>query len=400
MPPRLPTKMINPVEIRRWAEGKYPALIDAHFRGETLFPLEVTRFGRTDPNETAEEIDRQIRQLLDGSVEVMCPDLPAIARPKGRPGYSVAMGLSRMRRHGEQPLPTRVWFEGLDDFLVFLGKKGEWFQLLNDVAALDVAGVASAAWARQNARVLLARISAGEGTALALALAAFQARPLPSCFAREIALPGISGKFIEDHLELIAEILREIGSPAWQPSESAYLQLGLRQTSRLLRLMILDGNRADYGVSQPSWRQLPAGTNQLLIVENLRTFLTLPALPGVVALYGEGHAAQTLSNLSWLGSVPTYYWGDLDSNGFAILNSLRRLFAHVTSVMMDAETLNAHTGLLTSAAKLKKPSFELLTPNERSAAMFAQDQGQGIEQEKIPIGHAHQILRAALCPNS
>lgn len=384
--------MLNPVKIRQWAEGKYPGLIDAHFRGETMFPLEVTRFGRTDPNETAGEIDRQIRQLLDGSVEIVCPDLPAIARPKSRPGYSVALELSRMRRHGEQPLPTRVWFETLDDFLAFLGKKGEWLQLLNDVAALDAAGMASATWARQNARALLVRISAGEGKALALALAALQARPLPDCFAREIALPGISGKFIEERLQLIAEILRDIGSAAWQPGENAHLQLGLRQTRRLLRLMVLDGNRVDYGVSQQSLRQLPAGTDRLLIVENLRTFLTLPPLRGILALYGEGHAVQTLSDLSWMRSVPVHYWGDLDPTGFAILNSLRRICPQVSSVMMDAETLNAHTSLLTSAAKLKKTHFDLLTPNERTAAAFVQDHGQGIEQEKIPTGHAHRIL--------
>jgi hypothetical protein len=48
-------------------------------------------------------------------------------------------------------------------------------------------------------------------------------------------------------------------------------------------------------------------------------------------------------------------------------------------------------------SKVEKPLFELLTPGERSAAMFVQDQGQGIEQEKIPIGQAHLILRATLC---
>lgn len=392
--------MLNPAKIRQWAEGKYLGLIDAHFRNENVFPLEVTRFGRTDPNETAGEIDHQIRQLLDGSVEIVCPDLPAIARPKSHPGYSVCLELSRMRRHGEQPLPTRVWFETSDDFLAFLGKKGEWLQLLNDVAALDAAGLASASWARQNARALLVRISPGEGKALALALSALQARPYPGCFAREIALPGISGKFIEEHLQLIAEVLRDIGSPAWQSGENAHLQLGLRQTSRLLRLMVLDDNRGDYGVSQQFFRQLPPGTNRLLIVENLRTFLTLPPLQGVLALYGEGHAVQTLSDLPWVRSVPVHYWGDLDPTGFAILNSLRRICPQAFSVMMDVETLNAHTSLLTSAAKLKKPHFDLLTPYERQAAAFVQDHGQGIEQEKIPIDQALKILRMHCVPNT
>lgn len=385
--------MLNPAKIRQWAEAKYPGFIEAHFRGETMFPLEVTRFGRTDPNEAAGEIDRQIRQLLEGSAEIVCSDLPPIARPKSHPGYSVSLELSRMRRHGEQPVPRRVWFETSDDFLAFLGRKAEWLQLLNDVAALDVAGLAPAAWARQNARALSVRISPGEGKALALALAALQARPLPGCFAREIALPGVSGKFIEEHLQLIAEILREIGSPAWQPGESAHLQLGLRQTSRLLRLMILDESREDYGVPQQFFLKLPTGTDHLLIVENLRTFLTLPPLRGVLALYGEGHAIQTLSDLLWVRLIPVHYWGDLDPTGFAILNSLRRICPQVSSIMMDDETLNAHKGLLASAAILKKPHFGLLTPSERSAATFVQELGQGIEQEKFPTDYTHEVLR-------
>jgi hypothetical protein len=42
---------------------------------------------------------------------------------------------------------------------------------------------------------------------------------------------------------------------------------------------------------------------------------------------------------------PVYYWGDIDTHGFAILDQLRSHFDHVTSLLMDRDTLMAHEDL-------------------------------------------------------
>jgi hypothetical protein len=385
--------MLTRDEIRRWAVAKLPGMIEAHYRGENLFPLEVSRFGRADRSDSAAEIDRQIRQLIDGSVEVVCNDVRAYARPRKGVGYSVQLSVVRMRVHREQVLPTRVWFESLEDFLGLLGRQAEWGQLAADVEALALAGPKVAAWARANARQLLHRLTPGRGPALAAALVALEQRPLPGCFAREIALPGISGKFIEEQVQLIAEILQNIASPAWRPGPHAHAQLGLRQTSRLVRLMVLDGAAADYGLPLARFRELPAGTDRLVIVENLRTFLTLPPLPDTVALFGEGYAVQALADTAWLGGTPIHYWGDLDPSGFAILNGLRRNHPQIRSVLMDAVTFEVHRALRAVAVRLKNPTFDLLTEEEAIVARSAQADGLGIEQEKLPVAYAHDVLR-------
>ena len=36
--------------------------------------------------------------------------------------------------------------------------------------------------------------------------------------------------------------------------------------------------------------------------------------------------------LSWLKQKPMYYWGDIDTHGFAILDQLRSKFLHVQSL--------------------------------------------------------------------
>ncbi len=42
---------------------------------------------------------------------------------------------------------------------------------------------------------------------------------------------------------------------------------------------------------------------------------------------------------------PLYYWGDIDTHGFAILDQLRSSFDHVESLLMDRRTLLAFEAL-------------------------------------------------------
>jgi hypothetical protein len=389
--------MVTPDELRRWARGKLPDFVDAAIHAQSIFPLDHTRFGRVDRTTPTIEIDTQVRALLNEATEVICPELPAIEKPRQGLGYSIALSVHRLRQHGgAQPLPSRVWFETADDFLHFIGETERWHILRSDIASIAVAGTEFSTWATTNARALRTRLVAGSGPALAAALTALHNRPHPGCFAREIPLPGVSGKFIEENLALLADILRAIGSPAWREGETIHAQLGLKQTSRLLRLMSLNGDQLDYGVPLNRFIALPAGTERMLIVENLRTFLTLPRLPGTLALFGEGHAVQTLASHHWFAHVPITYWGDLDPTGFDILGRLRRVHSHVRSAMMDTATLATHRNLLSKAAPVENPAFETLTREENGAAIQVQESRHGIEQEKLPPDFIHGMLKSFL----
>lgn len=48
--------------------------------------------------------------------------------------------------------------------------------------------------------------------------------------------------------------------------------------------------------------------------------------------------------MRWLSNLPVWYWGDLDTHGFAILDRLRASLPQTTSFLMDRETLLAHRG--------------------------------------------------------
>ena len=396
--------MTTPEELKEWAQVKFSDFIQSEAQGVNIFPLENRRFGRLDRSDRTVDIDTQIRHLLAGACEVVCPDLPVLARCKTGFGFSVKLSVGRLRAHGGlQPQPTRVWFETKDDFLHFIGQTRYWELLNLDISAIGKAGAVFAEWAIKNPLVIKNKLRRGEGADLSAALLALHSKPRPMCFAREIALEGVSGKFIESNLGLLARILQEVGSPAWAAGPSEHDQLGLSETSRLLRLMILDGDKADYGLPLDRFFNLPVGCSQILIVENLRTFLTLPALPNTLGIFGEGYAVLTLkTHKIWLSKVPIFYWGDLDPIGFKILDLLRVDYPEIKSVMMDFCTLEQNRKLLSSADNSAQANFKTFSEDELKAYSEVQQIAQGIEQEKIPPLFAYNYLTkiSAFCPPS
>src|SRR5687767_2429515 len=114
--------MLTPTEIKRQAQRKYVDFVAAHFRGESFFPLPV-RFGQPSPSSSLGQLRREIEELWQGSHEF-----------SGH-GYRIEFEERRMRLHGEQRLPVRVWFEDASDFLRFIGHADKFRHLEEDAAA-------------------------------------------------------------------------------------------------------------------------------------------------------------------------------------------------------------------------------------------------------------------------
>lgn len=395
--------MLTPTDILRQAQRKYPDFVAAYCRGEAFFPLSV-RFGLPSPSSSLGQLRREIEELWQGSYEF-----------KGH-GYRIEFQQRRMRLHGEQRLPVRVWFENANDFLRFVSQADAFHRLQEDIHNVVTQAPEIEPWIRENGRLLVASLESGDGRALGLALSALHRCPKPNCFAREIALSGVSGKFIENNLQLIATILCDIKSPAWSEGPDYHSQLGLRTIPRMLRLMLLDGHRQDFGIPHNRFVR-PAEVNTVLIIENLRSFLTLPTFAKTLAIFGEGRASQTLGKIGWLSEVRLFYWGDLDPYGFTILAGLRRDFSGVQSVLMDDAAFQKYEGLIapvpikhfkfSNGVVAEDSSWNLLSTNELAAARATIQNvrtvenglyARGIEQEKIPLADsASELLRALSC---
>jgi len=178
-------------------------------------------------------------------------------------------------------------------------------------------------------------------------------------------------------------------------------RFGLRVDEPLIHLRLLDPLLQDRlklcieNLATPVSQLVTFAWSELivLIVENKKTFLTLPPRSNAVALFAFGAAAELLTSLIWLKNNRILYWGDLDVHGFHILSRLRRTFPHVESLMMDRDTLERFETLCGPAKEGRYEEVQGLTAAEQEVYQTVKARNLLLEQEKIPHEYVLQKVR-------
>jgi len=226
-------------------------------------------------------------------------------------------------------------------------------------------------------------------------------------YLRQIDVPGVDTKFIEAREGLLGELLEAVGCER-TPGIGRGLERGFGFATKpdRIRLRRLDDSSVlpgtlftDVSVRMDELVNLAPSFTAVLVVENEVTFLALPPLPGVLAVFGAGFDVLRLARLRWLDEARILYWGDIDTHGFVILERLRSTFPQVTSVLMDAATLAAHRG---QWVREPRPSREHLGRlSEAESQVYADLVGDvhgpavRLEQERINYAHVVNSLRSA-----
>jgi hypothetical protein len=137
----------------------------------------------------------------------------------------------------------------------------------------------------------------------------------------------------------------------------------------------------------------------VFITENEVNGLVFPDIPASLVIFGLGYGVQLLGEVEWLKEKTLYYWGDIDTHGFAILDRLRADFPHVQSFLMDHETLLAHRELWVTEEDRYEGALSRLTPPERSLFDDLKHDSLGrrirLEQERISFGWFWKFLSQA-----
>lgn len=186
----------------------------------------------------------------------------------------------------------------------------------------------------------------------------FLDNPRPGVGLREIAVPGIDSKFIENNKQILDVMLSwTMPEEALDRSASGVIgggferRHGLVTSDPLIRFRLLDPDEhrpfgiGDFSVPSRDFHAADIHCDVVIICENKRTFETFPAVAGGIVLWGQGRAVALLGGATWLRGRRLIYWGDIDSHGFSILSHLRSHFPHTESMLMDQETLLAHRNL-------------------------------------------------------
>lgn len=292
---------------------------------------------------------------------------------------------------GVNQLPAAAVFESAADEIGFIGKTKDaarFIELAQGLADLDPA---FREWAMKRPLQLL-DLGADSLTAGRVALW-LRDNSRPGIYVRQLSLAGVHTKFIESHRKVVDELLVALkvdsqdvpeipadaaafpGSLLGQaaartPAARFAARHGFLHPPELVRFRMLDpalqllGAARDLTVTAEAFSTLQVPVDSVLITENLVNFLTLPDLPGTLAIYGAGYGFSSLQDAAWLRDCRVRYWGDLDTHGFRILDQLRDIHPDVASILMDEETLLEHRGVWGMEASPSRAVLTRLSPAE------------------------------------
>lgn len=263
----------------------------------------------------------------------------------------------RERNHrvqGTQRLPVAVWLDTVQHALSLIGKHAQARRFAALWQQTAVAQPALLAWLSR--RPLQALELAECWERLLAVVAWLLAHPRPGIYLRQIDVPGVDSKFIESRRGVLSELLDLVLPPDFVDSAAngvgqfarrfGFLDKPVRIRFRLLdpALPSLPGCKGlpDLTVDAASFADLMLPVERVFITENETNFLAFPAVAHAIVVFGAGYGWEALAHAAWLHRCRLYYWGDIDTHGFAILDRLRSHFPEVVSLLMDRDTLLAH----------------------------------------------------------
>jgi hypothetical protein len=306
---------------------------------------------------------------------------------------------------GRQHLPVRLVLKSPDEIAVWAGEDRRWnlararyHRLLERWQAL--------ATSLSKHFDVLADYSEQDFERLMNMLAWLNEHPHSNLFPRQLPVAGLDSKWLDARRRLITELvgaLRQIDIAG----RDFYECCGLRALPNLVRMKILDaalrarvGGIRDLAAPSDDLLRLNLPARCLFVVENLQTGLAFDDLEDAVVVMGLGYGVDTLRKLPFAQLAAVFYWGDVDTHGFAILSRARGCFPHLQSLMMDEATLLRHRDFcLEEQTKHGAESLPNLTAEELAVYRDLKQQKWGycvrLEQEHISWPEAWCMIKKA-----
>ncbi len=255
-------------------------------------------------------------------------------------------------------------------------------------------------WLARRALVLLEQTAAWERVLACVHW--FVAHPHSQRYLRQLDIVGVDTKFIETRKALLTELLDSVlppnavvaGALGARQFEQRY---GLLAKPATVRFRILDPAFAidgltDLSVPVAQFAHLATGVERVFVTENETNGLAFPEASSALVIFGGGYGIERLADIGWLRERAVFYWGDIDTHGFAILDRLRANLPQVRSLLMDAPTLHTHRHLWGQADADKRFLGQLQRLSGEEGALYyalrddAFAPRVGLEQERIAYG--------------
>ena len=382
---------------RRWQAGTF---LMAFASGQVFEPLGVP-----------------VRGPAPGEMAARLGEVQAWAEQWQRP-YRTPVRIEHARVGGRvigsNAIPCRAWIDSYEELWALLGvmKDVRRFTELAEATREDCPRLAG--W--MTARPLQVLGLEASWAKIVGTVRWIDEQQQPGTYLRQVDVPGVDTKFIEQHRGVLASLLDLQLDPArvdpGVPRPDFTGRYRFRKKPQYVRFRLPPagislgwGPSSELTVSEMSLRAdemtaIPPGITAAYVLENEITYLAFPAVVGALVIFGGGYAVSALESLGWLAGVDLNYWGDIDTHGFAILNRLRRRFPHARSMLMDRETLLAHSGQWVTEPNPVDTRLDLLDPAEaalyRDLVSHALGQSVRLEQERVRFAALEEALHSQL----
>ena len=387
------TKLTTSVEIKaklqkQWSQFKFHKLWAAK---QLEFPLSIKLAKPTD------------KQLLHeySQVQVWLDDLQRFTLIKGVTLLKQQVNYSKM---GKQFMPVTIEIADIQTLARYLNKWQQWQKFIQLFEQICKQLPLITDWLAQNpAQIEKYQSSWSQLVNVCLY---FIKHPTPNCYIRQLDIPNVDTKFIEQHKAILKQLLDQLLDLKYIDQQYNKLtehgfekRFGLLHEQPQIRFRVLDPQLSqellginDLTIPIEQFNQLNLMVDRVFITENKVNGLAFPAINNAIVIFGLGYGVQILKQTDWLKKCQIHYWGDIDTHGFAILSQLRSYFPKTQSLLMDQQTLLACKTLWGCEVKHqchKAKQLPHLTDEEQT---LYQQLKQGkwaerlrLEQELIPI---------------
>lgn len=378
--------MISPKDIQKICLQWWEEVLLSHIEGTQIFPREINRIGRV----TSKDI---LTKLSDYQQSI--EQLHHHAKSNRKYGYTIVTEQRQFEKIGMQKVPIKVMIETLDDYLAITGKGKDYQAFCENYQFIIKEIPRLKDWIKAHQLKLITH-STWEDTLKVCKY--FISTPRPDLYIRQLPIE-VHTKYMEENRPIIQSLLEFLISDDVDWEESKFEpRFHLKYAEPLIRVRFLDttlsplGQVTDISLMVSAFRRISVNCQNIFVVENLMNFLTLPSLDKTIALWsGGGFRVNSLRDIEWIKANRFFYWGDLDAQGFQILNQFRTYFPGTTAVMMDVETLSKFS--VRSGTPAGYQNLQRLSETELKLYQYLQKNNIRLEQEKISQKYAEERIK-------
>ena len=386
--------MKNPFEIKDFAERQFVKYLQSLILNESFFPLDIP-VGEQKTTRSFQEINNDITQLQLHE-----------KKSKGF-GYELIISQRNYNKYGLQVYIDKICFSNEVDYLRFIKKEKDVLAFNQNYPKLIATFPTLKDWILRKPEKVIE--NATKWNELLNVCDYFYNNPKPNLYIRQLPIPNLHTKFIENNDSIITSLLNHLlpAEAINKDTKDFEKRFGLLESEPSIRFRILDESLCISGLSDISLpiNQFETLFNQqnienIFIAENQMCILTFPKIPKSIIIFGSGQAVINLSKISWIYGKKVFYWGDLDVEGLGILSNLRSFKADPVVLMMDWECYSKFSEICLCEGK---NSVKNIPPNltEEEVSLFEHlkslpKERCRFEQERIPVWYVEYCIYSIL----